>query len=51
MALPTRIVADEEIDLMTSAGRAAAVEAGTAKTLDDIPEPFRFSSYCEGARN
>jgi hypothetical protein len=51
MALPTRVVTAAEMDLMTPADRAAVVEAGTAKSLDDIPEPFRFSSYCKGARN
>ena len=41
MALPTKIVTAAEMDYMTPAERAAVVEAGTVKSLDDVPEPFR----------
>ncbi len=42
MALPTKIVTAAEMDLMTPAERAAVVDAGTVKSLDDLPEAFRL---------
>jgi hypothetical protein len=41
MGLPTKIVTAAEMDLMTPNERAAVVEAGIVRNLDDVPEPFR----------
>lgn len=41
MATPRRLITAAEMDKMTPQGRADAVEAGRAKTWDDVPEPFR----------
>jgi hypothetical protein len=41
MAHPTKIVTAAEMDLMTPNERAAVVEAGIVRNLDDVPEPFR----------
>jgi hypothetical protein len=37
----TKIVTAAEMDLMTPAERAAVVDAGIIRNLDDVPEPFR----------
>ena len=42
MALPTKIVSAAEMDYMTPAERAAVVDAGIVRNLDDLPEAFRL---------
>ena len=41
MATPRKPITAAEMDKMTPQARADAVEAGRAKTWDDVPEPFR----------
>ena len=38
---PPKIVTASEMDLMTPNERAAVVEAGIVRNLDDVAEPFR----------
>ena len=40
MATPRNIITAAEMDKMTPQERADAVEAGRAKTWDEVPEPF-----------